>query len=50
MDICKRANIIRCTFYSHYESIDALVDALEKELVKKLCMLFHSTNMTKIAT
>jgi len=40
MDICKRADINRCTFYSHYENIDALVDALEKELAEKFMHAF----------
>ena len=40
IDICKRADINRCTFYSHYENIDVLVDALEKELAEKFMYAF----------
>lgn len=34
-DICNTADINRCTFYAHYESIDALHHALETEIAEK---------------
>ena len=39
-DICKDANINKTTFYEHYQNIDSLYFALEKDYLKEIELLY----------
>ena len=40
-EICRRAEINRCTFYLHFEDINAVEQAIEEDLLKKFKAYVH---------
>lgn len=49
-EICNRANINRCTFYLHYETIQHLIEHLEHEYAQKLidaCAVYNYNKETE---
>ena len=43
-DICKKANINRCTFYAHYDNTFVLLETLQKKLVNEFLESFNEYN------
>ena len=47
-DICKKANINRCTFYAHYDNTFVLLETLQKKLVNEFLESFNEYNLILI--
>lgn len=47
MDICKHTDINRCTFYAHFENLDALLDDLQTELTEMFIQALSLYNYDK---
>ena len=43
-DICKKANINRCTFYAHFDNTLVLLETLQKKLVNEFLESFNEYN------
>ena len=46
-DVCEAAGINRSTFYAHYDSAEALLEAMDEDMVRRLMAIFNDETVDR---